>query len=119
MIEFNDYINLFKNIPENWDGFGAKSPNQIVIDNTINFIKLIPSEYQEMLNIDNVIISPYGTIIIDLLNNDYFISIEIGMSKIGFFSETPDGENPYEQNIELKTNEIPHQIISTLYKIFK
>ncbi len=114
-----NFINTFYKILDNWDGYGAKAPNQNAINNAISFIKLLPSGYQKLLNVDEVNITPYGTIVLEWYSeNNNFVSIEIGNSKIGFFSETPDGENPLEQSIEFISNEIPNKILPVFSKVF-
>lgn len=113
------YLSQFNRISDNWDGYGAKAPNKIAISNAMNFLKLLPSNYQKLLNLDEVSITPYGTIVLEWFNDEkHFVSIEIGNSKIGFFSETPDGENPLEQSLEFSPNEVPQRVIPVLSKVF-
>lgn len=113
------YINQFKQISENWDGYGASAPSLLTINNAINFLKLLPLYYQKLLNHDEIGITPYGTIVLEWFNDkNNFVSIEVGKSKIGFFSETPDRENPLEQSLEFTPNEIPHQVLLVFNKVF-
>lgn len=113
------YLNQFNNISDNWDGYGAKAPHQNAIKNAIGFLKILPSGYQKLLNIEEVNITPYGTIVMEWFKDDNnYISIEIGSSKIGFFSETPDGENPLAHSLEFTQNEVPHQILPTFKKVY-
>jgi len=113
------YLNQFSKVQNNWDGYGAKTPNENAIKNAMNFLRLLPAGYQKMLNLEEVNITPYGTIVMEWYKDEkHFISIEIGNSKIGFFSETPDGENPLEQSIEFTSNEVPHQVIPVFTKVF-
>jgi len=113
------YMNQFKKVGDNWDGYGAKAPSEMAIKNAISFLKLLPAGYQKMLNLDEVNITPYGTVVMEWYKDEnHFLSIEVGNSKIGFFSETPDGENPLEQSIQFISNEVPQQVIPVFKKIF-
>ena len=113
------YLNQFRKVQNNWDGYGAKAPNENAISNAMNFLKLLPPSYQKMLNLDEVNITPYGTVVMEWYKDEsHFVSIEIGYTKIGFFSETPDGENPLEQSIEFTSNEVPPQVIPVFSKVF-
>lgn len=113
------FLNQFRRIESNWDGYGAKAPNQNTIRNAITFLSDLPAAYQKMLNIEEVNITPYGTIVMEWYRDEnHFVSIEIGNSKIGYLSETPDGENPYAESIEFNPNAIPQQILPLFIKIF-
>lgn len=113
------FLNKIREIKDNWDGYGAKAPNPRAINNAITFMELLPPAYQKMLNIEDISFSPYGTIILEWQKNeDNFISIEIGNSKIGYLSETPDKINPYSESIEFTLNEIPKEIFPVFTKVF-
>ena len=93
--------------------------NKNVIENAVAFLEMLPFEHQKALNIYEIRPTSYGTIVLEWTGGkDSFVSIEIGKSQIGYFSETPDGENPFIRNIEFLKNEIPSSILNTLNKIF-
>lgn len=113
------FLKQFRKVQNNWDGYGAKAPSENVIKNAMEFLSILPAWYQKMLNVEEVNITPYGTVVMEWYKDQsHFISIEVGNSKIGFLSETPDGENPLEQSIDFIPNEIPAQVLPIFTKVF-
>ncbi len=109
----------FKNVSANWDGHNAKSPDTRTIDNAKRFIEILPYKYQKALYTDELGLTPYGTVTLDwkaMAGN--FLSIEIGKSKIGFLSETEDGENPFKESIDFDNQTIPVDVLQVFEKIF-
>lgn len=114
------YICQFKYLQDNWDGYNAKSPSEITIHNALNFIKMLPVNFQKTLNEEEIELSPYGTIILDWQKDDFNnISIEIGKSQIGFLSETEDGKSPYNESIPFDNKELPKAITEALQSLFE
>ena len=71
------------------------------------------------MNPEEIFITPYGTITLDWdFNTKNSISIEIGKTKIGFLSETEDGENPYDEAINFEPKNLPNSILEAFDKIF-
>lgn len=113
------YLYHFRQLGDNWDGYGAKRPSDLALDNTVKFLKMLPFNYQKILSVDELNITPYGTVVMEWTKDQqHFISIEIGKSKVGFFSETQDGENPFAHSIEITPNEVSKQILPALNKVF-
>lgn len=113
------FLNQIQRIQENWDGYGAKAPVQATIENAIRLLKYLPNEYQKMLNTDELSITPYGTVTMDWAKNENsYISIEIGSTKIGFFSKTLDKSNPYKEKLDLVPNAISDEILPVFFKVF-
>lgn len=116
-----DKISLFlNNLPRvlGPDGGAAVKPDDTVIQNSIAFIKSLPTYYQKILNpVECITATPYGTISIDWFFRKNLISVEIGKTKIGWFSELPDGSNPSSDGITLKETP-PREIIRCLDLIY-
>lgn len=115
-----NYINNFKNVKDNWDGMGAITPSVDTITNTISFLKLLPIHFQKILNTDDIEITPYGTIVLEWKNTaKYLISVELGKTKIGYFSKTSDGKDPYVNSLDFDPNDsIPSKILDTFQMVF-
>lgn len=115
-----DKINLFlNNLPRvlNDDGGIAEKPSAVVISNAEKFFKSLPSYYQKIIDIsDCVTATGYGTITFDWYYRKNFISVEVGNTLIGWFSELPDGTNPSSNGVSVDLP--PTQIVSALNKIY-
>ena len=111
--------NFIDNLPRvlNDDGGFAERPSKEVISNTKAFLSSIPTYYQKILDPENCITATgHGTITIDFYYRKNFISVEIGNTQIGWFSEMPDGTNP--SSTELISEEATKKIISYLDFIY-
>ena len=111
---------FLNNLPKvlNDDGGIAERPSAAVIQNSINFIRSIPTYYQRIIDPEDCITATtHGTITIDWYFRKNFVSVEIGHTKIGWFSELPDGSNSSSDGIDIQ--EIPPSaIIKSLDKIY-
>jgi len=100
ILKFLGKLRTIKSLNNNWDGNNATKVEQIVIDNTVNFLRKIP---------DFLIVE----------KGESEISIEIGDSEISYFSEL--GSESFEQeNITISENQIfADEIIQGLQKVFR
>lgn len=113
------FLRQLSKIPCNWDGYEAIPPSKQVVNNAINFLENLPESYKKILNLDEINITPYGTIVMEWYNSyNNFLSIEIGKTKLGFISNTPDGTNPFLESTEFNPNEIDEKIFEIFIKIF-
>ena len=93
---FVNKINLFGKLAENWDGHGASAPNHKTLVNARKFImESIAKEdvLLETLEPDNITPTPYGTIVFDWEVDKNIVSVEIGDTKIGFFTDFGNNGN--------------------------
>lgn len=114
-------LRSFANLGFNWDGYHGVPPTRSVV-NAIQFYRFLPRILQERILTDHISPTPYGTITLEWANGDFFISIEIGENKIGFFSELPDGTSPKLESKEFNENHIPNELVDAfevLYKVRK
>lgn len=112
-------IQQLSKVGENWDGYDAKAPDLKIIENAVYFLNSLPSYYQKMLNISDISLTPYGTVVLEWYKNDlHYVSIEIGATKLGLISETATGENPYFDGIEIFSNEAINKILPVFYQVF-
>lgn len=112
-------MDLFNSLTKNWDGHNAIPPSHKVINNTKNIIEYIPSYYKYQLNSDSVVPTPYGTVVIDFYNHSKeLVSIEVGETKIGYFTEFITGDNPSSEGESISDNTYSEQIIAALKRLY-
>ncbi len=104
-------ISELSKLNENWDGYGAIAINQSVIVNSNKFIRKMPNAIKSQLRKENITPTPYGTIVLDWRTKNLLVSVEIGSSKIGFFSEAENGENKSIDGIIFNENSLPKELL--------
>ncbi|NDP20721.1 MAG: hypothetical protein GZ091_06545 [Paludibacter sp.] len=90
----------------NWDGKNACEVDLLVYSNTNDFLSKIDSKILDFLNEQSILPTPYGTITLDFEKNNNLVSIEIGETQIGFFTDLLSGENISADNIDFPKNKI-------------
>ncbi len=86
-------LSALVNLPQDWDGYGASVPDIATYTTAIAFLKKIDQKTLSYLDEDDIVPTPYGTIVLDFSNGENLVSVEIGENKIGFFTEFSDGSN--------------------------
>lgn len=100
------------------DGGIAEGPSDKVIENSINFVKGLPTYYQRMIDPDDCITATgHGTIVFDWYYKKNFVSVEIGTTLLGWFSDLPDGSNPSSDGVLIQETP-PTQIIKCLDLVY-
>lgn len=101
---FNSIRDIIGSLPSHNDdeGFISELPSDVVISNGDKFLSSIPGYYKKILDINNVSYTSHGTIVIDWYFRKNFVSVEVGTTMIGFFTEMPDGINPSSQGISIE-----------------
>lgn len=112
-----DKLNFIVNLEENWDGYGGSQVELSSYINSCTFIDLLPDSILALIKKDDVTLTPYGTIVIDISNNDNLVSIEIGKTKLGYFSEFSDKSNPSAEQLSFDNKYIPDELLIALYKL--
>jgi hypothetical protein len=95
---FNRLIR-FKWLDDNWDGYGALKVSKEVLANAYAFLMTLINDGFDLKDFNEEFITPtqYGTITFDFYENnkplcaDNFVSVEIGKSKIGWFTHFEHG----------------------------
>jgi hypothetical protein len=118
--EVKNTLYSFYTYPKNWDGHGAVPPSTFAINNSLRFLNMLPDFIVDDLGHDDLTMTPYGTIVIELKNKgDEHISVEIGDSKLGFFSELKDQSNPSLDQAIFHENALPEQFVSAFNRLYK
>ena len=124
-VQINPHTQAIKKItdlthlPNNWDGYGASDIDYNVIQNSIAFLQIIPDAIANKLKEDNIIATPYGTVVMDFVFNSDLISVEIGEKTLGFFSEFQDGSEFSINSITYNSNKLPSELVSAFSKFHK
>lgn len=112
---------IIRNLPQTHnddDGFIGDQLTDEVISKADEFLNLIPTYYRKILEINNITVTPHGTIVIDWYTRKNFVSVEVGKNDIGFFSEMPDGINPIMNNAPFEGPLTLKPIVSALNKLY-
>ncbi len=108
---------MIENLNDNWDGYNAIRPNKAIINQTNSFLSSLQFGVLQFLNEDDVLPTPYGTIVTDFYRSRNRLSIEFGESSIGFFSEFINGENVESEGIKYDKTKFPNEL-ETAIRLF-
>ncbi|MFN0034731.1 MAG: hypothetical protein ACKVUS_06685 [Saprospiraceae bacterium] len=111
-------IEAIHRLQNNWDGYGAITPTHKVFQNTYLFLNLLPIDISLTLLPDNISPTPYGTLQLDWQKNNALLSVEIGTSKIAFFSEFPDQSNPRSDGYLFNGTKIALDLVQAINRFF-
>jgi hypothetical protein len=112
-------ISNIQQLQNNWDGNGAIVPHESTLMNSRNFVRVLPSAVIEELDKDNVVPTPYGTVVLDWERNGDLVSVEIGESKLGFFSESRGKESLKISEANFNANALPSELNSAFQIFFR
>ncbi len=108
----------FGSLERNWDGFGADTPDESTINNSGALLNMLPDTFIQNLDPDDIVLSPYGTIVIDWRRNDQLLSIEIGTSKVGFFTEFENSKYLSLEDTTFNTTKLPDEMVNAFKELF-
>lgn len=100
----------------NWDGYGAVVPDLATYTTVLDFIQKIDRETLSYLNNDDIVPTPYGTIVLDFSKGENLVSVEIGEDRVGFFTDFVDGDNS-ELDGDVWRNMIPEKLTYALKQL--
>lgn len=113
------HIDKYKKLPATeWEYSGYKYPETSTFDNALSFLATIPESYLYNLNNDELEPTPYGTLIFNFYNNDNSISIEIGKSKLGYYTSFVNLPNTSSEGIDFDAEKLPKSIMAAFEKLF-
>jgi hypothetical protein len=90
---WDDRLDKIKSMPISWDGKEVCFVDVSVIYNVKDFLDQIDNIFMDYLDEENILPTPYGTITLDFEKNNDVISVEIGESKIAFFTDFENKAN--------------------------
>jgi len=118
-VPLENRVASFSKLKINWDGYGGVVPQKNVINNSLRFIQSLPTSLLESIEIDSIIPTPYGSIVIDFENGNNTISVEIGENKIGFFTDFQSLENISSDGILFNQQILPQQLTEAFQRFYQ
>lgn len=104
---FSEVKNI-SSIGNGWDGYKAVAPATTVINNAEKFVKnLSYYNYRVPTSIEP---TPYGTVVMNFENAKGLVSVEIGKSEIGWFTDFKDGSNHSSDGMSCDYSFIPQAL---------
>lgn len=105
-------------LPNNWDGMGAVVPERRVVMNAFRFLKLLTTKQLLALEPENINPTPYGTIEIDWREGRNLLSVEIGTTQIGFFTQFSDNSTFASNGFPFNGLKIDADLVAAIDKYF-
>ncbi|MEE3484120.1 MAG: hypothetical protein VZQ98_07360 [Bacteroidales bacterium] len=104
-------ISELENLSDNWDMYDAIAPMEDVIKNAYKLLDCVINDgYVSIIKAEDIVPTPYGSIVMDFANERGLVSIEVGKAEIGFFTEFIDGNDIASDGIETNFRSIPEQL---------
>lgn len=100
-------ISELDNLCDNWDMYDAIAPSKEVIKNSYRLLDRVINDGYVAINAEDIVPTPYGSIVMDFTNERGLVSVEIGKAEIGFFTEFVDGNDCASDGIETDFCSIP------------
>ncbi|MBR1668934.1 MAG: hypothetical protein IJ693_11750 [Bacteroidaceae bacterium] len=115
MTSLKNRVSEIHMLESNWDGYDAVVPSDKVIKNTFRFLDtLFAFGFSDILDPENVVPTPYGTIDMDFETSNGLVSVEIGANQVGFFTEFSNDEDVLSDGIDTDFKEIPQPLMEAL-----
>lgn len=112
-------VSEIDNLNDNWDGYNAIAPLKEVVKNTFKFIDSLFLEGYEDIDKDNITPTPYGSIVLDFKSDIGLVSIEIGKTQLGYFTEFINCDDCSSEGIDTDFKTIPDEIKELLNKLYE
>ena len=110
-------ISEIDNLSDNWDGYNAIAPLKDVVKNTFKFVDCLFGDGYISVDENDIIPTPYGSIVLDVRTVMGLVSIEIGTSQLGYFTEYEKGDDMSSDGIETDFKSIPRELKEALDRL--
>ena len=100
-------IEQFDLLQPDWDGNGAMKPNADAVKNAKHLVEILDKEMLKSLNPDDIYPSDYGSVILDFKTHRGLVSVEMGDTTMGFYTDFSEGENYAAEGISTDFMSIP------------
>lgn len=108
-------VSEIRMLESNWDGYDAVAPSDKVVNNAFRFLDALSVfGFADILDPENVVPTPYGTIDMDFETSKGLVSVEIGTNQVGFFTEFSNDEDVLSDGIDTDFKEIPQPLMDAL-----
>ena len=104
-------------LPNNWDGYGAIPPNELINKQLSGFVSQLPERLLQYTTAAEMYATPHGTVVLEFQKGENELTIEFGEREYGFFTDFKQSKNVkikrtmYKQN-HLISNELAEAINS-------
>lgn len=108
--EHFETIDKLSELKENWDGEGAAVPNAKALDNSRKLLSLLSPEQLHTLSLDGIYASTYGSIVMDFETRRGLVSVEMGDTTMGFYTDFHDEPNYAIEGIRTDFDTVPEKL---------
>ena len=108
------FLKNLKTLPTNYQAIDFEIPSEAILENAQKFLVTMRDAGLECPDEGCVMPSAFGTIVVDLMVRRGLISIEIGRTKVGFFTDYEDGINEESDGILTDFSSIPKPLLKHL-----
>lgn len=108
------FVKNLSTLPEKMVGLDFVVPSENIVDNAVLFLSAMERAGLNCPEMGSVLPSVFGTIIIDYQVERGLVSLEIGNTKIGFFTYYEDGINEESDGILTDFSSIPSPLLKHL-----
>lgn len=108
------FVKNLSSLPKDLPGLDFEVPSKLVTENAMHFLIAMETLGIECPERGCVMPSVFGTIVIDAMVERGLVSIEIGRTKVGFFTDYEDGINEESDGIATDFNSIPEILLNHL-----
>ncbi len=106
-------------LPNNWDGYGAIPPNELVNSQLNIFLKLLPEKLLAYTTDEEMYPTPYGTIVLDFRKGENELTMEFGEQAYGFFTDFKNHKNVKIKRAMYKQNEISNELAEAINSLYQ
>lgn len=103
-------IDSFRGIKDNWNGEEAVAPTEEAISNALSFVSLLEKDNFAFPAVEDIQVMPYGTIVMDICVPKGIVSVEIGASMLGYFTDFEDGDNYGTEGVPFSEKVLPKEL---------
>ena len=107
-------ISELENLNNNWDMYDAIAPFNEVIKNAYRLLDTLINDGYITIKAEDIVPTPYGSIVMDFANEKGLVSVEVGKTKVGFFTEFICENDYASDGIETDFHSIPETLKKAL-----
>jgi len=118
--KLNNYVGEFKDLKDNWDGYGAIPIYPEIVKKVQWFLRILPNEYLSFIDVGEISPCSNGTIVLDFENeNDGILSISFGRHYENFYFDIENEKIDESEKCYINPdNGIPVKILDYIKSLF-
>lgn len=103
-------INRLSVLDANWDGEGAVAPKAEALKNSRKLLSLLKTEQLQALSPADIYASSYGSVVMDFETRRGLVSVEVGDTTMGFYTDFHDEPNYAIEGIRTDFETVPEKL---------